>query len=786
MGWSRTGGGGSSFTGYTKVANFAALPAAADHTGELYIVLATTGVPFVTYRKKGFYYSDGATWTVVEDISGIETLTTDSLTIGTLTGILKGTTGAVSVASAGTDYQAPLTFGIADTNKVQINAADVADNDYAKFTATGLEGRSYSEVLSDIGAQPAGSYEAPLTFGNGLTRTVNAVANDLITGIAGGQTIIGGTATGENLLLQSTSHATKGLIALGSLTTGLLHNELNSYTGAGTATPNAKLEVLSTTEQIRASYSAAVYTSQTTDSSGYYNLTSTGGRANLYLDIATDQYLNSDTNTFLGVNVAGSGNLAHSTGNEGWYNVAIGLDAFVSVTTGSQNVAVGNNALRSNTTGIQNQAIGANALYANVDGSYNMAFGIAALRFNIGGDFNVAVGPIALYQNTTGDANVGVGYFAGRWNETGNYNVSVGREALEGVSGNSYTGNVSIGHQSTTVITTGNYNVVAGYRAGYVLTEGNNNILLGYQAGDNITTGSSNIIIGDNVNAPVATGSNQLNIGNTIYGDLSTGYIGIGTATPATKLYIAATATQLTLAYTSGVTGTLGVNSSGYLNINTTGGRVGIGTATPTARLHLPAGTAAAGTSPLKFTSGTALTTPESGAIEYHDSRIWITNKSSRKAIDRTSDVKIDTTTITDTTTETTVFTGLVPANSMVAGNILKLEMFGTIDEAAAADEVTIRVKIGTTTMATILSPASGVTAKCWHIKGSAILRTAGASGSMAWHIDMDAAGNSNDVCGIDTIDTTASENVIITAEWNNAKAGNIFTCTGGFLEYKN
>jgi|GEM_PF-2759760 len=48
-------------------------------------------------------------------------------------------------------FQTALTFGIADTNKVQINAADVADNDYAKFTTTGLEGRSYSELLSDIG-----------------------------------------------------------------------------------------------------------------------------------------------------------------------------------------------------------------------------------------------------------------------------------------------------------------------------------------------------------------------------------------------------------------------------------------------------------------------------------------------------------------------------------------------------------------------------------------------------------------------------------------------------------
>jgi hypothetical protein len=49
------------------------------------------------------------------------------------------------------------TYGIANTNYVKIDAADVADNDYAKFTANGLEGRSYSEVLSDISAAPTAS-----------------------------------------------------------------------------------------------------------------------------------------------------------------------------------------------------------------------------------------------------------------------------------------------------------------------------------------------------------------------------------------------------------------------------------------------------------------------------------------------------------------------------------------------------------------------------------------------------------------------------------------------------
>ena len=47
------------------------------------------------------------------------------------------------------------------------------------------------------------------------------------------------------------------------------------------------------------------------------------------------------------------------------------------------------------------------------------------------------------------------------------------------------------------------------------------------------------------------------------------------------------------------------------------GGNVGIGTTSPTAVLHLKAGTTAASTAPLKFTSGSLLTTAEAGAVEF-------------------------------------------------------------------------------------------------------------------------------------------------------------------------
>jgi hypothetical protein len=72
--------------------------------------------------------------------------------------------------------QASLTFGISDTNAVKVDSGSVADDEYARFTANGLESRSTSEVLSDIGGQ------ASLTFGISNTNAVKvdsaSVADD--------------------------------------------------------------------------------------------------------------------------------------------------------------------------------------------------------------------------------------------------------------------------------------------------------------------------------------------------------------------------------------------------------------------------------------------------------------------------------------------------------------------------------------------------------------------------------------------------------------------------------
>ena len=69
------------------------------------------------------------------------------------TGSWQGTAIADTyVASAATwnAKQNALTFGIANTNSLTVDDNDAANDDYAKFTATGLEGRNAAELKSDL------------------------------------------------------------------------------------------------------------------------------------------------------------------------------------------------------------------------------------------------------------------------------------------------------------------------------------------------------------------------------------------------------------------------------------------------------------------------------------------------------------------------------------------------------------------------------------------------------------------------------------------------------------
>jgi hypothetical protein len=72
-------------------------------------------------------------------------------------------------------------------------------------------------------------------------------------------------------------------------------------------------------------------------------------------------------------------------------------------------------------------------------------------------------------------------------------------------------------------------------------------------------------------------------------------------------------------------------NANGTNLFNQTSGNTGIGiSSAPAARLHLGAGTATASTAPLKFSSGTNLTSAEAGAFEYNGTSLFFSPSTTR------------------------------------------------------------------------------------------------------------------------------------------------------------
>jgi hypothetical protein len=161
-------------------------------------------------------------------------------------------------------------------------------------------------------------------------------------------------------------------------------------------------------------------------------------------------------------------------------NTAEGFQALYSLEIYSRNdTAIGHQALYNTTRGNQNTAVGSNALFRNTTGNNNTVVGYYTLFSNTTGIDNTAVGNIALHSNN----NTVVGANTLFRNTTGINNTACGVSAL---------------HNST-----GDGNVALGVDAGSALTTGNNNIDIGYgvkgQTGENNTIRIGNTDITDTI-----------------------------------------------------------------------------------------------------------------------------------------------------------------------------------------------------------------------------------------------------------------------------------------------
>jgi len=172
--------------------------------------------------------------------------------------------------------------------------------------------------------------------------------------------------------------------------------------------------------------------------------------------------------------------------------------------------------------------------------------------------------------------------------------------------------------------------------------------------------------------------------------------------------------------------------------------------------------------------------------FSYANDRISVTNVDTARPIDRTADVITSTTTVANSDTETTSFTGTLGANDLKAGNVLKVFCSGILSNATASDDITINVYIGTTNIESFNPAMGNVTDADWHLEQQFTIRSVGATGNIALHGNVHIDDNSEENNSLETVDTTSAQNITVKVQWDNAKAGNTISIYQGWMEWKN
>ena len=202
------------------------------------------------------------------------------------------------------------------------------------------------------------------------------------------------------------------------------------------------------------------------------------------------------SNVRVGVN---AGSNIQSGGNE---NVVIGDEAGASLTTGDSNVAVGKSALSAEDANGTTTAIGYEALKVQNAGaeSYNVALGYQAGVTISTGIVNTLIGGLAGDRLDDADQNVAVGYRALTTDQKGSKSTAIGHKALEALVFTSSTDsdNVAVGFNAGLSVTTGINNTLIGSLAGDALSDADNNVAVGKDALSADTLGSRSVAIGKN------------------------------------------------------------------------------------------------------------------------------------------------------------------------------------------------------------------------------------------------------------------------------------------------
>lgn len=265
--------------------------------------------------------------------------------------------------------------------------------------------------------------------------------------------------------------------------------------------------------------------------------------------------------------------------------------------------------------------IGPSTLSSITQGYLLIAIGNSAYAAMTIGSAGIAAGHYSFQRNTQ-QAGTAFGHASGRY-VIGYANSVFGSSAGVGVD----------------TVSTYSYTSLHGAFSGMALTTGSFNTLIGTYSGANLTTGQSNIIIScattQGSAATLVSGSSNIIIGTVASMALSSTSV-------SNEMNIA------NVLYATGLYGT---------------GRFGIGVtnANITARLHLAAGSTSASSAPLKFTSGSLMSTAEAGAMEFLTDAFYLTittGAARQQIVTDTNTVTLTNKTLTSPVISTIVNTG--------------------------------------------------------------------------------------------------------------------------------
>ena len=230
-------------------------------------------------------------------------------------------------------------------------------------------------------------------------------------------------------------------------------------------------------------------------------------------------------------------------------------------------------------------------------------------------------------------------------------------------------------------------------------------------------------------------------------------------------------------------TGSLTNLGTGYWGIN---GLSASGSAT--GLLRPPAGTAVANTAPLLFQTGTLMSVPEAGAVEFNGTTLFMTTDGSRCAVDLTQDVMTSDITVANTITETPILAFTASADFLTVGKVIDIEAFGVYSTRNASDTITFRFKHNGVTAATITTPGKNVTDTGVTLRTLTTVQTTGSAGTdrHMMRLDGDGTPDANITSVTGSVDTTLELTMGVTAQWSVADVGNTITIRQAFTSLKN